>query len=281
MTVLSVVAVACQSSPQGDQAPSPSGGATTPHRSESEARLTITPARTTPRRSTPRTGSPSRSRGARSRTSPRRPTGRPSKGRRTADGTSWHSRWALLTDTRYSVRATAVDAEGRSVSRRSSFTHARALQHVLDDDLRGRREDLRRGDADHPHVQRSHHGQARGGALAGGQDLRAGRGRVVLGRRPEAVLPPARLLAGEHDGWVRRSPRRRRRGTGTLRGPHADAALRDRALPDRGCRHAHAPPGGLPGREAVRRLADQHGQAGRRHARTAPTSPWTRPTPRR
>ena len=43
-------------------------------------------------------------------------------GEQDAAGTSWHSRWALLTDTRYSVRATAVDAEGRSVTRRSSFT---------------------------------------------------------------------------------------------------------------------------------------------------------------
>ena len=43
-------------------------------------------------------------------------------GKKSAGGTSWHSRWALLTDTHYTVRATATDADGRSVSKRSSFT---------------------------------------------------------------------------------------------------------------------------------------------------------------
>jgi lipoprotein-anchoring transpeptidase ErfK/SrfK len=35
--------------------------------------------------------------------------------------TAWHSRWALVTDTRYTVRATAVDADGLAVTRTSSF----------------------------------------------------------------------------------------------------------------------------------------------------------------
>ena len=48
--------------------------------------------------------------------------GQPVPGEQAAGGTSWHSRWALLTDTRYSVRATAVDAGGMSVTRRSSFS---------------------------------------------------------------------------------------------------------------------------------------------------------------
>jgi lipoprotein-anchoring transpeptidase ErfK/SrfK len=35
--------------------------------------------------------------------------------------TSWHSRWALNTDTRYTVTATAIDTAGRTVTKTSSF----------------------------------------------------------------------------------------------------------------------------------------------------------------
>jgi lipoprotein-anchoring transpeptidase ErfK/SrfK len=47
--------------------------------------------------------------------------GDPVPGRMNADGTAWHSEWALQTDTRYTVRATAVDDAGRSLTRSSTF----------------------------------------------------------------------------------------------------------------------------------------------------------------
>ena len=47
--------------------------------------------------------------------------GVPVPGEMTNDATGWHSRWALLTGTRYSVRATAIDAAGTSVTRTSTF----------------------------------------------------------------------------------------------------------------------------------------------------------------
>jgi len=47
--------------------------------------------------------------------------GHPVPGHLEPHATAWHSRWALTTATRYTVRATAVDAAGRSVSATSSF----------------------------------------------------------------------------------------------------------------------------------------------------------------
>ena len=48
-------------------------------------------------------------------------SGVPVQGRLRAGGTAWHSMWALETDTRYTVRATAVDDTGRTVTEHSSF----------------------------------------------------------------------------------------------------------------------------------------------------------------
>lgn len=47
--------------------------------------------------------------------------GDPVNGAMNADSTAWRSRWTLSTDTRYSVRATAVDAKGRKVTATSTF----------------------------------------------------------------------------------------------------------------------------------------------------------------
>jgi lipoprotein-anchoring transpeptidase ErfK/SrfK len=120
VVLLSVMAVACQASAHGDQPPSATGGATTSP-VVSEARLTIAPAN----RSTkvnPSTGISVKVSGGALTNVTAQADGQAVAGEEGAGGTSWHSRWALLTDTRYSVRATAVDAEGRSVTRRSSFT---------------------------------------------------------------------------------------------------------------------------------------------------------------
>jgi lipoprotein-anchoring transpeptidase ErfK/SrfK len=50
-----------------------------------------------------------------------RTAGDPVPGRMSADGTEWHSRWALQTGARYTVRATALDDQGRSITGTSSF----------------------------------------------------------------------------------------------------------------------------------------------------------------
>jgi lipoprotein-anchoring transpeptidase ErfK/SrfK len=50
-----------------------------------------------------------------------RTSGEPVEGRMDAAGASWHSVWALDTDTRYTVVATAVDASGTVVKSTSSF----------------------------------------------------------------------------------------------------------------------------------------------------------------
>jgi lipoprotein-anchoring transpeptidase ErfK/SrfK len=48
-------------------------------------------------------------------------SGDPVEGRLRAGGTAWHSMWALETNTRYTVRATAADDTGRTVTERSTF----------------------------------------------------------------------------------------------------------------------------------------------------------------
>ena len=47
--------------------------------------------------------------------------GVPVPGEMTNDATGWRSRWALATGTRYTVRATAIDAAGTPVTRTSTF----------------------------------------------------------------------------------------------------------------------------------------------------------------
>jgi lipoprotein-anchoring transpeptidase ErfK/SrfK len=48
-------------------------------------------------------------------------SGDPIEGGFSAGRTAWHSTWALATDTRYTVRATAVDDAGRTVAAHSTF----------------------------------------------------------------------------------------------------------------------------------------------------------------
>ena len=120
LLVMSMMAGACQSSTDGGQPSSPTGVATTSP-TASEARLTIDPAN----RSTkvnPSAGITVEVAGGTLTNVTALADGQAVDGEQDDGGTSWHSRWALQTGTRYSVRATAVDAEGRSVSRRSSFT---------------------------------------------------------------------------------------------------------------------------------------------------------------
>jgi lipoprotein-anchoring transpeptidase ErfK/SrfK len=118
--LVSVMAATCQSSTHGDGPPATSSGAiSTP--AASEARLTIAPANHSTKVN-PSAGISVKVTGGTLTSVAAQADGQAVAGEQGAAGTSWHSRWALLTDTRYSVRATAVDPEGRSVTERSSFT---------------------------------------------------------------------------------------------------------------------------------------------------------------
>ncbi len=120
VVLVSLMAVACQSSPPADQPPTTSGGAIeTP--APSEARLTIAPANRSTK-ADPSAGISVQVTGGRLTSVTAQAEGRAVAGEQSTGGTSWHSLWALQTDTHYSVQATAVDAEGRSVSKHSSFT---------------------------------------------------------------------------------------------------------------------------------------------------------------
>ncbi len=118
--VVSVMASACQSSTHGDQPPPTTSGATsTPV--ASAAKLTIAPASHSTKIN-PSEGISVTVTGGTITDVIAQADGQPVAGEQGAAGTSWHSQWALLTDTHYSVQATAVDADGRSVSKRSSFS---------------------------------------------------------------------------------------------------------------------------------------------------------------
>ncbi|MEO8423724.1 MAG: Ig-like domain-containing protein [Actinomycetota bacterium] len=120
IVVVSVLAAACQSPAPGDP-PSTTTSAPIETPAASEARLTIAPANRSTK-ANPSKGISVEVTGGTLTNVTAQADGQEVAGEQDAGGTSWHSRWALLTDTRYSVRATAVDAEGRSVTRRSSFT---------------------------------------------------------------------------------------------------------------------------------------------------------------
>ena len=116
--VVCLAAAACQSStPGGEPAP---GGATAA-RSTSQARLTIAPANRS-RKVDPSAGISVKVEGGTLTNVTARADDGAVAGDIGAGGTSWHSQWALSTDTHYTVRATATDADGRSVTKHSSFT---------------------------------------------------------------------------------------------------------------------------------------------------------------
>ena len=98
VVVVSVFAVACQTATQTDQLPSTNGGANnTP--TASQARLSIAPA-THSRKVDPSAGiSVKVARGVITNVTAQA-DGQAVAGEKGASGTSWHSRWALLTNSR-------------------------------------------------------------------------------------------------------------------------------------------------------------------------------------
>lgn len=125
---LSFVIGACASSPSQ---PSPS-----PTPTASLARLTITPASGS-RSAKPQKGiavkvSDGKIVSVKVETGSERVTGV-----LTAAATTWRSHWALNTATRYTVRATALDAAGRTVTVTSTFRTLTPAPHLPHADLRG------------------------------------------------------------------------------------------------------------------------------------------------
>jgi len=118
IAVLALVAAACQSSASvGHPAGEPT---TSPTSDRSRARVTITP------RDRARAADPSRGISVSVAHGTLTSVTATAGGTGVAGGlnvarTAWRSRWALATDTRYTVRATAVDDEGREVTRTSAF----------------------------------------------------------------------------------------------------------------------------------------------------------------
>ena len=118
--LVSVIAAACRSGTQADQPPSTASGAvSTPP--ASQAQLNITPANRS-QKVDPSAGISVKVTGGTITNVTAQADGQAVAGEKGAGGTSWHSRWALLTNTHYSVRATATDADGRSVTTHSTFT---------------------------------------------------------------------------------------------------------------------------------------------------------------
>jgi lipoprotein-anchoring transpeptidase ErfK/SrfK len=117
--VVSVIAAACQPASPADQASSTGSGATGSP-TASQAKLTIAPANHS-KKVDPSAGISVTVAGGTITDVTAQADGQAVAGDKGAGGTSWHTRWALLTDTRYTVRATATDTEGRSVTEKSTF----------------------------------------------------------------------------------------------------------------------------------------------------------------
>ena len=115
-----LIAAACQSATPAVQ-PSSSDGSPSSSPTASQAQLTIAPANHS-RKVDPSAGISVTVVGGVITNVTAQADGQAVAGDKGAGGTSWHTRWALLTNTRYTVRATATDADGTSVTEKSTFT---------------------------------------------------------------------------------------------------------------------------------------------------------------
>jgi lipoprotein-anchoring transpeptidase ErfK/SrfK len=120
VAVLCLTAAACEGAPTPEQ-PSPVESAQGSAESiASDAVLSITP-REGRMRAEPAAGISVTVSGGTITSVTAMASGDPVEGRLRAGGTAWHSTWALETNTRYTVRATAADDAGRRVTERSTF----------------------------------------------------------------------------------------------------------------------------------------------------------------
>jgi len=123
LVLLALVAAACDSTTSGSE---PSGGgkggSADPAAPKSAAHLTITPSHDSSDVDPSAGISVSVSDGTLTDVTAEPAHGDAIEGAESHGGTAWRSTWALETDTHYVVHATATDADGVSVTKRSSFT---------------------------------------------------------------------------------------------------------------------------------------------------------------
>jgi lipoprotein-anchoring transpeptidase ErfK/SrfK len=118
--LMSLIAAACQSATP--DAPPPSGASGSASAGPaSQAQLTIAPANHS-QKVDPSAGISVKVTGGTLTDVTAQANGQAVAGTQGAGGTAWHSRWALLTNTHYAVRATATDSQGISVTTHSTFT---------------------------------------------------------------------------------------------------------------------------------------------------------------
>ena len=120
VVALCLIATACQATTSGGQSPSGKGGSSSSDAPASAARVTITPARGS-KDADPSAGISVKVSGGTLTDVSAEAGGKPIDGTQSHGGTSWHSSWALSTATKYTVQATATDASGVSVTKRSVF----------------------------------------------------------------------------------------------------------------------------------------------------------------
>jgi lipoprotein-anchoring transpeptidase ErfK/SrfK len=121
VAVLTLTAAACERTPADRRRPLHDGSAGgSAERNVSDARLSIRPTDGS-RRAEPGSGISVSVSGGTVSSVTAMAAGHTVEGQLRAGGTAWHSTWALETDTRYTVRATAVDEAGRTVTGRSTF----------------------------------------------------------------------------------------------------------------------------------------------------------------
>jgi lipoprotein-anchoring transpeptidase ErfK/SrfK len=120
VVALGLTEAACVRSTPADPRPSSSRPTRSSPETLSDARLSVRP-RDGSRRADPNAGILVRASGGTIVDVTATAAGDPVQGGLGAGHTTWHSTWALATDTRYTLRATAVDDAGRTVTARSTF----------------------------------------------------------------------------------------------------------------------------------------------------------------
>jgi hypothetical protein len=210
VAVLSLTAAACERTPVAEHEPSPVASAPgSAESSPSDALLSITP-REGRKNAEPGAGISVRVSGGTITGVTAMASGDPVEGRLRAGGTAWHSTWALETDTRYTVRATAADDTGRTVTERSTFRTLTPSRTFSTRIFQGYRKTYGVG---MPIILTFSSPISNKRAVERSlemPDLQARGGRLVLGRRSDALLPAENVLAAAHQGAVRRPPRRHR-----------------------------------------------------------------------
>jgi lipoprotein-anchoring transpeptidase ErfK/SrfK len=119
VAVLSMIASACQATSSSDKTPPAKSGASS-DAPASQARVTITPGRGS-KDADPSTGITVKASNGTLTKVTAEADGKPVEGTKSHGGTSWHSQWALSTNMRYTVQATATDASGVPVTKKSVF----------------------------------------------------------------------------------------------------------------------------------------------------------------